>query len=162
MKQKYNYTIPPDPVKFGGSIVCVIIAGIMTLAGVELDYPVADPWFLLLVGIGCTVITSKSYILDSQRLTERWMYVPVHRVRWEFVKQVLLFDRSNDDKKTHGEAIFIVTYLGCDDFDPKADTVTTYLDRYRKMVTLIPIPRKKKHIYKALFEQTFGPVEEFE
>jgi hypothetical protein len=162
LKQKQAYTIPSDPVKFGGSIIFVIITGIMTLAGVELDYPVADPWFLFIVGIGCAVITSKSYVLDPQRLTERWMYIPVHRVRWEFVKQVLLFDRSNDDKKTQGEAIFVVTYFGCDDFDPKADTVSTYLSRYRKLVTLIPIPKKKKHIYKVLFAQTFGAVEEFE
>ena len=133
----------------------------MALAGVEPSFTLADPWFTCLVAIGLAIRYSKSYALDAQQITERFMFIPTNHIRWEFVKQVLLFDTTNDDPQTKGEPIFVITFLGCDDFNPESDSPKVFLHRYQKIATKIPVLRKKKHIYKEWFEKTYGTVTQY-
>ena len=162
MNKQIRYVIPPDPLKFGTLVVVTIGSGILMFAGVEFDYPIVDPWCLFIVGIGCLIATSRYYVIDANCITEKLLFISVHRVYWEFVKQILLFDKSNDDKRTKEEAVFILTRHGCDIFNSATDSISTYLSQYGNLVTKIAVPSKKKQKYKEWFERAYGSVLEFE
>lgn len=159
---KRKYVIPPEPVKFGIMLVGTIMSGIMMLAGVEFDYPVVDPWLLFVVGIWCTIVTGKYYVIDTNSITEKFLFIPIQRARWESIKQILLFEKSNDDKRSKGNALFILTCHGCDALNPETESVSAYLKRYREFVIKIEVPPKKKHQHKAMLEKIYGPVLEFD
>lgn len=162
MTSQKRYIIPPDPLKVFILALCVFGSGTTMLIGVDHDFPVVDPWLLFVMSIVCLVLVSKSYVLDAEGITARIMFLPFHRIRWEFVNQILLFDKTNDDPRTRGETIFIVTVKGCNEFNPDHDTPHTYLQRYRGIISKITIPRKRKHIVKTYFENLYGVVVEYE
>ena len=163
MRNTQRYIIPPDPLRFGALLVCFF----GTLPGAILgarssSVVIADPWFICLVAGIEAIIFSKNYIFDDNGFTERILLFPRHRFSWKNVGEVLVFEKSNDDPRTKGECIIVITSSGCERFSPERETIGAYIKRYTGFVTKIVVSKKKKERYIAMLEDTFGTVVVFE
>ena len=159
MKKGPRYTIPPHPLFFGSLLFCSFLSGFGAMLGMRSTVSlVADPWFICLVSAIGAVIFSRNYVLDETGFTERILFFPRYKFRWESVGEVLVCEKSNDDERTRGMCIFVVTMRACDKFDPKRETIGDYVKRYRSFVTKIVVSKRKKQRYITMFEKTFGAV----
>lgn len=163
MSNRQRYIIPPNPLRFGALLVCFVGSAIGTALGMRTSSSVvADPWFICIVTAIELIIFSKNYVLDKNGFTERILLFPHNRVCWERVAEVLVFEKSNDDERTKGECIFVITMRACDRFDPEQETIGAYVKRYKSFVTKIVVSKRKKDSYITMFEETFGAVVNYE
>ena len=158
-----QHVIPPYAIRFYGLLICFIASGIGTLLGVELHARrVAEPWLICIVsGIGM-IVYSKSYVLYKTGFTERILWIPYRHNSWEFVGEVLVFEKSTTGVRSFGECVFVITSSGCKPFDPEKETIDAYIKRYKDFVTTIVVSKRKKADYIAAFEETIGSVSVFD
>lgn len=154
-----RYVIKPNFKLIFVVLIALLVVYYILNHGIKMHRPQDNVSVLhaaLLVGLLFSV--SRGYILDTQSFTVSFFLIPMRKIYWNQVGEVVFIRKSKNTVTSHTDGIILITLLNCEPFCIGKDRVFSYASRHPFSVFSIHIPEKRVDEYIAVFKNFYEDV----
>ena len=163
INQKKYFAIPPSwPVVFAmiGAFCFFFYRHITGYESIlpKNSYPIIECIFFSIA----IPLVSTSYVLNDKELTVKLLFLPLRKISWHRIQQVMLFEKWYYKGIARNDSVIIISLWGCEPFIQGVHEVVSYTSAHPIDTIKIRIPIGKLEEYANAFEEFYGTITRFD
>lgn len=143
------------------AIIVLLVITYMAIVDIPMYRPQDNVSFLHVILIfGVMLALSRGYILEKHQFTVTVLGVPVRKIPWSQVGEVIFMRNEKHGKADTCKCL--ITLLTCEPFLDSGAKLDTYLAKHPFDVFLMNVPKEKANICLEAFNRFYGNIIEID